>query len=100
MASGRFMPMTMPRATSAALGGWTLNLEWRPPLLLLNPRTTTNGAFQADVLGQSGVTYVIERSTNLTSWVPFLTNVPVTNLDSFIDTNTHQFPRRFYRAIQ
>jgi len=83
-----------------SLGGWTLNIEWRAPLLLVNPRTTTNGAFQADVLGQSGVTYVIERSTNLTSWVPFLTNVPMTNLDSFIDTNSPQFPRRFYRALQ
>jgi subtilisin-like proprotein convertase family protein len=83
-----------------SIGGWSLNFEWQRPLLLVNPRLTTNGVFQADVLAQSGVAYVVERSTNLTLWVPFLTNVFATNVNTFMDAQSPQFPRRFYRAMQ
>jgi hypothetical protein len=83
-----------------SIASWILNVEWSPPLSLAHPRITATGAFQADVLGQSGTTYIIERSTNLSTWIPFLTNVFPANLDGFIDLEAKQFPRRYYRVVQ
>jgi hypothetical protein len=40
--------------------------------------------------------YVVEGSTNLTTWIPLFTN-SLTPYD-FVDPNASAFPRRFYRA--
>jgi len=40
---------------------------------------------------------VIEASTNLTSWVPLITNTPVDNRLPFFESITN-FPTRFYRG--
>jgi hypothetical protein len=57
---------------------------------------STNGQFQFDILGVTGLNYSVETSTNLIDWVPLETNVsPFT----FVDTNTTAFPQRFYRSV-
>ena len=70
-------------------------------LLSQTGSTLTNGQFGLQVMGQSGLTYVIEVSTNLVNWTPVLTNPPTTNgIIQFIDTNVPGSGRKFYRALE
>lgn len=62
--------------------------------------TLTNG-FGFAVVGQSGLSYVIEVSTNLVQWTPILTNPPTTNgVIPFVDTNVPASGQKFYRALE
>ena len=55
----------------------------------------TNGNFQLDINGSTGLTWIVQASTDLSNWVSLVTNtVPF----SFADTNTVGLPQRFYRA--
>lgn len=57
---------------------------------------STNGQFQFDILGVTGLKYSVEASSNLIDWAPLRTNVsPFT----FIDTNSTAYPQRFYRSV-
>jgi Immunoglobulin domain len=57
---------------------------------------STNGGFQFDVSGVTGLNYSVQASTNLIDWVPVETNVsPFT----FLDTNMLLFQQRFYRSV-
>ncbi len=55
----------------------------------------TGDGFELSLDGVSGVTYVLEASTNLVEWVSLATN---TTSSSLVDTNT-AFLERFYRAL-
>ena len=68
-----------------------------PPINLLSAMQT-NGAFQFSLQGLNGVNYVIEASTNLTSWTPVLTNTPINNLLQYTEPANSTFPLRFYRG--
>jgi len=58
-------------------------------------KVSTNGQFQFDISGVTGLNYSVQASTNLVDWVPLGTNVsPFT----FLDTNAAHFPQRFYRS--
>ena len=57
---------------------------------------STNGQFQFDVSGVTGLNYSVQASTNLIYWVPLMTNV---SPFSFVDTNAVLFPQRFYRSV-
>jgi uncharacterized repeat protein (TIGR03806 family) len=60
----------------------------------------TNQAFQLQFMGAPGSNYVLEATTNFTTWVPLSTNVAGTGVFNFNDTNARNFPYRFYRVIQ
>ncbi len=60
----------------------------------------TNHQFQLTVSGLLGNTYVLEGSTNLTTWIPLSTNVAPANVFNLYDTNAGNFPHRFYRVSQ
>jgi hypothetical protein len=48
------------------------------------------------VTGSLGANFVLQTSTNLANWVNLQTNtLPM----SFVDTDVHQSPKRFYRAV-
>ena len=51
--------------------------------------------FRLIISGVSGYQYVVQTSTNLTSWVSVQTN---TSPFTFVDTNATQLPQCFYRA--
>ena len=68
------------------------------PPINLTAATQTNGAFQFALQGLNGVNYIIEASTNLTSWKPVLTNSPVSNLLQYVELGSSNFPARFYRG--
>jgi hypothetical protein len=58
--------------------------------------TSTNGQFQFDILGVTGLNYSVQASSDLIDWVPLQTNVsPFT----FTDTNSTVFPQRFFRSV-
>ena len=59
--------------------------------------TRSNGVTQLRLTGGAGLTYVLDGTTNLSSWLPLATNVAVSNSISFSDA-TPNSARRFYRA--
>ena len=67
-----------------------------PPINLVSP-IRTNGVFQFALQGLNGVNYVIETSTNLATWMPLMTNTPVSNLLQFAEPVSN-FPARYYRG--
>ena len=78
---------------------WNDQLNFYPPpsLKLTRSRWLTNSQFQCRIAGTSGETYILQGSTNLSTWTPLMTNtVP---LYDFTDTNAATLPRRFYRAL-
>ena len=79
---------------------WSLKLEWREQnLWLQNPGKLTNGGFRVEVVGQTGIPTILQRSSNLTTWQPVVTNVFAINPGFFVDPAP--LPRyRFYRAVQ
>lgn len=70
------------------------------PLKLTNPGLLSNGAFQLSVEGNIGESYYIEASTNLLNWVLWTTVTDLSGTISVTDSNTSNFPQRFYRAQQ
>jgi hypothetical protein len=62
--------------------------------------TFSGGFFQLVVTGQPSVAYVIQASTNLTSWVSLSTNTSATGTFTFIDTTTPAHQLRFYRTLR
>lgn len=70
-----------------------LNLRLAP--VITQPLLTSNAEFQFSVIEGQGFSYVVEGSTNLTSWLSLKTNVaPFV----FIDGAPTNLPARFYRA--
>jgi arabinogalactan endo-1,4-beta-galactosidase len=61
---------------------------------------TTNGSFQFSLTGLTGQGPVeIDVSTNLIQWVPILTNPSGFGAATIIDSNSSNYPQRFYRAV-
>ncbi len=68
--------------------------------LRFTAQTFSNGAFQLQFLGASGSNYVLQASTDLVSWTPLATNPMTTNVLNFVDQNSSNYPKRFYRVLQ
>jgi alpha-L-fucosidase len=70
-----------------------------PPVLITAPSTLAGGQFQFSFDTVTGVDYVVQYSTNLTQWFPWVTlegiGVPLT----LIDPNSVSSQQRFYRII-
>ena len=58
----------------------------------------TNGYFHVTVTCQAGFVYVLQGSTNLTSWASLSTNSNTTGTFTFTDTTTPALQQRFYRT--
>jgi subtilisin-like proprotein convertase family protein len=79
-------------------GGWSLVVNPAPAQL---SGSISNGEFQLIVAAQPGFTYVIESSTNLTSWLPLSTNTALPDgTIEFTDTSAPSLKERFYRTRQ
>jgi uncharacterized repeat protein (TIGR01451 family) len=87
---------------AGSISRWTLTLEWaiEGPLFLARPRMQINGTRAMDVWGRTGVPTIIERSANLTNWIPISTNVYGVSPSVFVDPRTPPSPPLFYRALQ
>lgn len=84
---------------ATAISRWNDQLDFYPPPHPYLTRSVwlTNRQFQFRLAGTSGESYILQGSTNLSSWVGLLTNT--TPLFDYTDTNASGFPRRFYRAV-
>jgi hypothetical protein len=57
------------------------------------------GALQLQLQGNTNISFGLQVSTDLVSWLPLNAPAFVSNgLWFYLDTNTHAFPGRFYRA--
>jgi hypothetical protein len=67
-----------------------------------------NGAFQLRLTGLVGKNYILQGTTNLTTWIPIVTNFSPqnpgvtlpSNIFNFSDPQATNFKYRFYRAIE
>lgn len=95
-AGGTFL--TAGNKPSSYFGRWNDQLTFTPPaaMRLSNPTWPPGNPFQCRVTASLATTYVIEASTNFTTWTPLTTNgaSPL----NFTDTGATNFPNRFYRA--
>ena len=66
---------------------------------LAPPRFTNNSSFSFSLGGDSGQYYLLEYSTNLTTWLPLATNLAIAGEAAFSDTSISNQPGRFYRVI-
>lgn len=66
-----------------------------PTRILLAPSYTADEGFQASLGGAPGSNYIVEASSNLTTWTPLQTNA---SPFIFTDKNAVTLPLRFYRA--
>ena len=80
--------------TSAAV-----NVRVRPALAIGSASFAAPGQFRLNLTGAAGLAYVLETSSNLTSWLPVATNTA--SADDFTLTDAPgPGPRRFYRVRQ
>jgi hypothetical protein len=59
----------------------------------------TSHLFQMRLIGVANTNYVVQASTNLTTWAPIATNSSSTGLWVFTDAQSTNFAKRFYRAV-
>jgi hypothetical protein len=99
MGSKLFVGGTFTRAgtkSSYNIARWNDQVNFDTPQLL-NPTRSPQGQFQVRLAGVGGRNYIIEASTNLTTWIPVWTNTSA--LCDFTDPNPTAYPRRFFRAV-
>jgi hypothetical protein len=70
-----------------------------PQLSVLTPPTASANQFQLQLTGQSGASYILEGSTDLSTWVPVVTNTLTSNLWVWADSPATNASPRFYRAV-
>jgi hypothetical protein len=75
---------------------WNEQVNFNIPQLL-NSAWPDNGPFRVRLSGISGLTNIIQASTNLVTWTPVLTNT--TGIYDFTDPNSTSYRIRFYRAL-
>jgi len=63
-------------------------------------RNVTNGLVRMRLIGLVNSNYVIQVSSNLSSWIPVATNSSPTGMWQFSETPGTNNPRRFYRAVR
>jgi hypothetical protein len=80
----------------SSIARWNEQINFDRPQLI-NPTRLSNGQFQVRLVGITGVTNLIQSSTNLTTWTPVLTNS--IGIYDFTDPNSPLYPYRFYRAV-
>lgn len=69
-----------------------------PPPEITSFQRLSDGQFMLRLSGESGRSYAIEATTNLTNWSSIRTNTASGGYFDFLDTAAPGFPRRFYRA--
>jgi hypothetical protein len=95
--AGRFLALDGSISVSA---GFVPTLAPLPPTPDIRSITIINGRFSFSYQTQTGLTYVIFASTNLSTWFPISTNLGSLNGLAFEDSNFLFFPQRFYQVQQ
>lgn len=69
-----------------------------PSPVTLTSSGVTNGAYQLTYSVDTGLTYVLQASTNLVDWLSIATNKANSSSFTFTDTSTTNLASRFYRV--
>jgi hypothetical protein len=69
-----------------------------PPRPKLSEPQMLNGVFEFSFQAQPGLNYIIEASTNLSTWLPIWTNLANDASQSVMDADATNYPFRFYRV--
>jgi hypothetical protein len=85
---------------NAAKGVVKLNYTLLKPILLNNLSLTPTGDFRVQAAVTPEVPFTIQRTTNLVTWTPILTNVSTNGSFQFIDTDAKNAAKASYRLIQ
>lgn len=88
--------LAITNASGSFTTGERLYVYDSPVPTIKNPLVSTNSVFQVTIIGVPGFKYALEVSTNLSDWVPIITN---TSPFIFSDTNAALWPQQFYRAV-
>jgi uncharacterized repeat protein (TIGR03803 family) len=64
----------------------------------LSAPSRSASAFQLELTGAAGASYVLEASTNLVTWTPLITNATPSGFLLLTDTNAGNYGQRFYRG--
>lgn len=92
----------LPALSGKCVTGGRLNLRkaLSPPISLAAIPTAGNAPFQLRLSGDPNQSYVIQITTDLTSWSPLVTNTTSANgVFDFTDNQSTNSARRFYRAV-
>jgi hypothetical protein len=87
-----------PSNLLSATVSWTVNISLRQ-LLLDSPHWLPNGQFYFRLSGSAPHGFVVQASTNLTSWSPLSTNNLVGGRFYFTNNGLANPRQRFYRAL-
>ena len=83
-------------AVTSAVAALYLNSPLRFGSMAFSP----TGGFAATLLGMANSNYVLQASSNLVSWLSITTNSSPFGVVSLTDTNTRNYPNRFYRTVK
>jgi len=67
--------------------------------MTLNASTPACSTFQLRLTDTAGHPFVLLASTNLTDWIPLLTNSNPEATFDYTDSNTDKYPCRFFRVV-
>ncbi len=79
----------------------SVTVSTNAPPQLSDPRRLAGGGFSFQLAGVPQATYLIQASTNLTTWVPVATNVlPASGVLQITDPQAAAYSMRYYRAVK
>jgi len=90
--------VTYGRSTFVLVGGYGTILQsdqFGPRLELL----TSSNPLTFDLIGEAGLSYQIEASSDFTQWTVLTNLVSATGTNQFIDSTAPHFTQRYYRAV-
>jgi hypothetical protein len=65
---------------------------------VITSATCSNNVFSMTIESLAGVSYLVQSSTNLNTWLPIWTNLSPVSPASYTDPTATNFNRRFYRV--
>ncbi|MDB6035005.1 MAG: hypothetical protein JWM16_5343, partial [Verrucomicrobiales bacterium] len=83
---------------SLATAGATLSVRAPVAARLAPSAALVNGKFSLTINGDTGVSYLVEASTDLVNWTPIATVVPANGAAVVTDDDSGNLPKRFYRV--
>ncbi|MDB6122319.1 MAG: hypothetical protein JWQ71_1312 [Pedosphaera sp.] len=79
----------------------SITVTTNAPPMLSKPQKVSGGGFSFTLTGAPQATYIIQASTNLTSWSQLATNtLPANGTLTIPDPQASTFSRRYYRALK
>jgi hypothetical protein len=102
-------PLTLTNSATLAVSAYESNYNnsiavsaafMVQPLFFTSATFLMNAQFQLGIAGVVSNTYVLQATTNFSTWTPISTNTALTNLFNLVDPNATNFPYRFYRVLQ